>query len=139
MDKDENRQNAYTPSPSISLSEQLLYKIASLDTAVQQGFRRLDERMDRIQTDFHDAQLSVNDRISKLDKETAEAFAAKRLRIDTLVQDRDMWREKQNERFQKIETWQAVAMAKVGVIMGLITSLATMFAPTVRHALGIPG
>ena len=86
MDPEDNKQNPFTPG-LISLSEQLLYKIASLDTAVQQGFRRLDERMDRFQNDLHENQITTNDRINELDKEFREAIAFKRTRIDNLVKD----------------------------------------------------
>lgn len=137
MDSNENRENPYTPNSLMSLSEQLLYKIASLDTAVQQGFRRLDERMDRFQSDLHESQITVNDRINQLDKEFTDAIAKKRARIDALVADRDAYRREEEKRLVAVETWQAVAIAKLTVMMGVITTVAMLFAPTVRHLLGI--
>ena len=81
---EENKQNAFSPSHQMNITEQLLYKIAALDASVQSGFRRIDEKMDRFQTDLHDSQISTNDRINNLDKEMNEAILRKRTRIDKL-------------------------------------------------------
>jgi hypothetical protein len=137
MDSKNNMENPFTPG-LVSLSEQLLYKVSSLDSAVQQGFRRLDERMDRFQADLHENQITTNDKINQLDKEFHEAIAFKRARIDALVANRDSYRQEQEKRLQVLETWQAVAMAKISVIMGVITTVAILIAPTIRHILGLP-
>lgn len=110
------------------MNEQLMVKLASLDASVQAGFRRLDEKMDRFQTDLHDSQLATNDRINLLDKEMNERFAIKRARDDS-----------QDRRLVDIETWQHVAMAKVGIIVATASIALTLLAPTVRHILGIAG
>ena len=112
----------------LNVNEQLMYKIAALDASVQAGFRRLDEKMDRFQSDLHDSQIHNNDRINRLDKETAEKFALKKARVDALT-----------DRMNSTETWQKVAMAKVGVITGSISLFLVFFAPTIRNILGIAG
>lgn len=122
------RARALLEGEPVSVNLQLMSKLAGLESTVLEGFRRLDEKMERLQTDLHDSQINTNDRINALDKEFSDAVIRKRERIDTL-----------EKRVVDIETWQAVAIAKVTVIMGVITALAMMFAPTVRHILGITG
>lgn len=127
-----------TPS-EFSLAEQVLYRVAGLDSAVQQGFRRVDENIERLRSDFHESQLATNDRINTLDKEFHEAMALKRARIDNLVEKGTETRRAIEQRITDLETWKAVALAKVGIIISVVTGLAMMFAPTVRNLLGIPG
>lgn len=122
-----HHDDGVTPMELRSVTDQLMVKLAALGASVESGFRRLDEKMDRFQTDLHDAQLATNDRINALDKETAEAFAHKRSRIDDL-----------NKRIHTIETWQAVAMAKVGAIVAAASIALTLFGPSIRVALGVP-
>lgn len=137
-----NQENPSTPAVNYSITEQLLYKIASLDSAVQAGFRRLDEKMDRVQSDLHDSQISTNDRINNLDKEFTEAIAFKRQRIDNLER---VWEERYRNRCEytdkklhDIETWQKVAMARAGIVGAAIVIIWTFVSPAVQHLLGIP-
>lgn len=146
-DSDQNKENPVSPS-TIVLQDQLLYKLASLDASVQSGFRRLDEKMDRLQTDMHDRHIEMNDRINQLDKETAESFLRKRERMDRIEE----WirREKQeglqryeercnttDKRLNDIETWQKVLLARVGVAVTALVVIWTLLGPSIRNLLGI--
>lgn len=139
LDSDANKENAQSPSHYYTVTEQLLYKIAALDASVQQGFRRIDEKMDRFQTDLHESQIAVNDRINRLDKETAEAFLRKRQRLDQIEAKERKRCEEVDERFTKIETWQSVSKAQVALLLMGITVIWVIFAPTIRHIFGLPG
>lgn len=131
--------NPQTPS-SMTLNEQLMYKLASLDAAVQTGFRRLDEKMDRFQTDLHDNQIATNDRIADLDKEFHQKFEFKRARIDGLVKEGQVYKEHLETRLTTIETWQKVASARVAIITSAVIFAWTFIAPTIREIFGIaPG
>jgi predicted nucleic acid-binding Zn-ribbon protein len=129
-----------TQASLVGLTDQLLYKLASLDSTVQQGFRRLDERMDRFQADLHENVITTNDKINNLDKEFREAIAFKRARIDGLVAEGQQAKKEIEKRIGDLETWKAVAVAKISVIMIGLTLAWTLIAPTVRNILGIsPG
>ena len=128
VDGEENKKNPHSPSEYLTMNEQLMYKLAALDAAVQGGFRRLDEKMDRFQHDLHEGQIATNDRINKLDKEVVEQIAIKRKRIDEVC-----------DRLNKIETWQQVAMAKVGVTIAVISGALALLGPSIRNVLGIAG
>ncbi len=119
------------------MNEQLMYKLASLDAAVTGGFRRLDEKMDRFQSDLHDSQLQTNDRISNLDKEFGAAISAKRARIDGLVKEGEVAKKEVEARITALETWKHVVVAKVTVACTAILAVWTVLAPTVRQFLGI--
>lgn len=119
------------------MNEQLMYKLASLDAAVTGGFRRLDEKMDRFQTDLHESQIGTNDRINKLDKQFGEAIAAKRARIDGLVRDGDVAKRLLEDRLVQLETFRHVAMAKISVGMSAIALVWIVLAPTIRNFMGI--
>jgi hypothetical protein len=111
----------------MTMNDQLLYKLAALDASMAAGFRRLDEKMDRFQSDLHDSQIAANDRINQLDKEVTEQFAFKRARIDKI-----------ETRIGDVETWQKVSMARVAVALSIILILWTVFGPAVRSAIGLP-
>ncbi len=119
------------------MNEQLMYKLASLDAAVTGGFRRLDEKMDRFQSDLHDTQMQTNDRIGQLDKEFAAAIAAKRTRIDGLVQEGQTARKEVEKRITDLETWKHVLVAKMTVACTAVIAVWTVLAPTVREFLGV--
>jgi hypothetical protein len=136
VDSDHNKDNSRTPS-EMGLTDQVLYRVASLDASVQTGFRRIDEGMERLRADFHDAQLAVNERISKLDKDVHEQLAFKRARIDGLVKEGAGVREKIEGRITALETWQKVMLARASIVFGAIIALWTFIAPTLRNLLGI--
>lgn len=127
VDGEDNKRNAHTPSEYMTMNDQLLYKLAALDASMNAGFRRLDEKMDRFQSDLHDSQIAANDRINTLDKDMTEQFAFKRARLDKLT-----------DRVTAVETWQRVSMARVAVALSVILILWTVFGPAVRTALGLP-
>lgn len=144
-----NKENAYSPSAHMNITEQLLYKIAALDASVQQGFRRLDERMDRFQTDLHESSLAINNRITELDKEVSETFLRKRHRMDKIEEAIRHNKELSDKRFQErceatdhrlndIETWQKVIIGKASIILTTGFAFWTIFAPTIRNLFGIP-
>jgi hypothetical protein len=126
-----------SPSEYLTMNEQLMYKLASLDAAVQGGFRRLDEKMDRFQHDLHEGQIQTNDRISELDKEFTAAIRAKRERIDGLVKEAEIVKAEYTKRLVALETWREVAVAKVTMAVGVVVGLWTLVAPAVRGLLGI--
>jgi len=137
MSADANQKNPISPSEQFSMNEQLMYKLASLDASVQAGFRRLDEKMDRFQTDLHESQISTNDRINSLDKEFHEAILRKRNRLDSLEGSLHAFKQEMRDQFSEVNTWQQVAMAKIGIITTSIAIVWIVFAPTIRGWLGI--
>lgn len=126
MDVEENMKNPASPSEQIPMTEQFLYRFASLESSVNSGFRRLDERLNRFQEDLHESQIITNDRINNIDKEFHEALAFKRVRIDNLQQ-----------RVQDLETWQKVIMARVGIIIAAVAVVWTFIAPVLRNLIGV--
>jgi hypothetical protein len=133
-----NRENSETPSPLISLHEQLIYKIASLDAAVQQGFRRLDERMDRMQTDLHDNQINFNDRLVRLESDIDSRFMVKRTRLDNLEKD---FREFKgavatNDRVTALERWRDIATARVAAVGGVFIIIWAIISKPVENFMG---
>lgn len=139
MDAEENKNNPTSPSVYLSMTEQLLYKIAALDASVQQGFRRIDEKMDRFQTDLHDSQIATNDRINTLDKEMNDAILRKRQRIDKIEETMREQCHKDNSRMTEIETWQKVLTARATLAGGLALFAWTFIAPYIRHIFGLGG
>lgn len=127
VDKDANKDNPFSPSPDLPLREQFLYRFSALEEAVRSGFRRLDERMDRVQVELHDRHIELNDRINNVEKATVEQFAFKRQRIDKI-----------EARLVEIETWSKVVTARFAVILAVITIAWTLIAPFIRSAVGIP-
>lgn len=127
-DSDSNRNNPTSPSAYMTMNEQLMYKLAALDASVQSGFRRLDEKMDRFQTDLHENQIETNDRINRLEHETKDTFAFKRQRIDALTL-----------RVAALETWQKISMARVAILVGAVSFLWVLVAPAVRQFFGLGG
>jgi DNA anti-recombination protein RmuC len=147
-DPESNKENPVSPSVYMSMTEQLLYKIAALDASVNQGFRRIDERLDRVQTDLHESQVTINNRISELDKEFSEDILRKRQRIDDLekrilamkAEAEERYRvrcELTDRRINDIETWQKVIVGKASIVLTLGFAFWTVFAPTIRHFFGI--
>lgn len=137
VDSDANKENAHSPSVYLNMTEQLLYKIAALDASVQSGFRRIDEKMDRFQTDLHDSQIATNDRINTLDKEVNDALLRKRQRIDKLEEMERDHCHKINDRINGVETWQKILTARMTIIGSGILFAWTFIAPFVRHAVGM--
>ena len=143
MDTQEVKEN-------LSLTEQLLYRIAGLSAELQQGFRRIDEKMDRFQTDLHETTFATNDRINTLDKEISEVILRKRQRMDELEKrlteaERNFERRYQergaytDEKFSHVETWQAVAKAQIMLVVTAVVAAWSLFGPAVRNVLGLPG
>lgn len=126
VDPKENKDNAWSPSEHLTVNEQLMYRLAALDASVTSGFRRLDEKMDRFQTDLHESQIETNDRINKIESEYRSAIALKRARIDAL-----------EKRTTVMETWSQVLMGKVTIAVAAVIMLWTFIAPTIRGILGI--
>lgn len=125
------------PQEYLTMNEQLMYKLASLDQAVQGGFRRLDEKMDRFQHDLHEGQIQTNDRISELDKEFTAAIRAKRERIDGLVKESEIVKAEYTKRLIALETWREVAVAKVSLLITVMGAVWVFAAPTIRDLLHI--
>lgn len=141
-----------SPSPAMPFQEQLIYKLAALDASVQSGFRRLDDRIERIQSDLHDSQMNVNDRINRLDNEVQAGFLRKRTRLDALEKDVMHRHEIQAEidkvchrldlgkdRLEQIERWQGKIVAQGAVVLAVLAIFWTFFSPAIRHMFGIPG
>lgn len=126
MDSNENQRNPQSPSEHLTVNEQLMYKLAALDASVNSGFRRLDEKMDRFQSDLHENQIETNDRINKVEVEMNTKFAFKRTRIDAL-----------EKRVQTLETWSQVLMGKIAIAVTILLLVWTFLAPTVRNILGV--
>ena len=118
--------NPFTPSDNISLNEQLLYRIASLDASVREGFRRVDERLDRFQSDLHENQIASINRINEVDTDLQKFKEFKRLRVDGI-----------EKRVGELETWTKVMMARVGILITGVAIIWTVLGPTIRAVLGI--
>lgn len=138
-DKAPERGDFPPSSEFVTMNVQLVSKIASLESTVLAGFRRLDEKMDRFQSDLHESQLSTNDRINNLDKEFNQNLAFKRQRIDALERDQHELRNEMQIGLSEVNTWQQVAMAKVGIIVTVFGLVWVVLAPTIRNILGIAG
>lgn len=136
-DIEANQQNPISPSVVMNMTEQLLYKIAALDASVQSGFRRIDEKMDRFQTDLHESQINLNDRINQLDKEFGEAILFKRQRIDKLEERQREQCEAINHRISQVETWQKILTARMTLAGGVVVAVWTFVAPVIRNAFGL--
>jgi hypothetical protein len=121
-----NKDNPFTPSPDLPLREQFLYRFSALEEAVRSGFRRLDERMDRFQTEIHDRHIEVNTRITHLEVDTREQFAFKRQRVDGL-----------EKRVAELETWSKVVTARFAVLLAVVTVAWTVLAPFLRNIIGV--
>lgn len=126
-DSKANRENPFTPSPDLPLREQFLYRFSALEEAVRSGFHRIDERMDRIQSDIHDRQLEVNNQITAISNDFRENLAFKRARIDGL-----------EKKINELETWSKVVTARFAVILAVLTVVWTVVAPMIRSILGVP-
>lgn len=119
------------------MNEQLLYKLASLAAEVQSGFRRLDEKMNRFQSDLHESQLSTNDRINALDREFHEKILLEQNRVTQLEKDLRETKFEQQHNVNELRTWQHVAMAKVGVLTTVIALVWIILGPTLKSIIGI--
>ena len=126
-DPNSNRDNPFTPSPDLPLREQFLYRFSALEEAVRSGFRRLDERMDRFQTEIHDRNIEVNARITAVENNTESKFIIKRARLDAV-----------EKRIIELETWSKVVTARFAVILAVVTVAWTVLAPFIRNMLGVP-
>lgn len=126
MDKDSNKENPFTPSGDFPIREQFLYRFSALEEACRSGFRRLDERMDRLQSDLHDRHVEMNDRLSTFERETIDQFKVKRARIDAT-----------EKRLTDLETWSKVLTARFAVILAVVMAVWTVLAPVIRNAIGI--
>lgn len=119
------------------MQEQIIAKLASLETNVSSGFRRLDEKMDRFQADMHDGQIRLNDKINDLDREFGTKIALKKERIDNLAANGEVTKTNTEKRLVDVETWQKVIMARVGLLVGGATILFTLLGPSIRDFMGI--
>lgn len=119
------------------MQEQIISKLASLETNVSTGFKHLDEKMSRFQTDLHKSQLDAAEKIADLDKEFTAKMEFKRAKIDTLVANGETVKSNIERRLIDIETWQKVVMARVGLIAGSATVVFTLLGPTIRQLFGI--
>lgn len=145
MDKEANKQNATSPSPFMSLHEQLIYKLAALDSALQSGFRRLDEKMDRFQADLHDNQIETNDRINRLENDVNARFLLKRGRIDALekrinsidtIEQRVGAITQLEKKVEAIENWKTAMVAKVSGIGVVMFAIWAVFGDIIKTAIG---
>lgn len=116
MDPQANRENPTTPSPLMTLHEQLIYKLAALDASMQSGFRRLDEKMDRFQSDLHNSQLEVNDRINKLKSEMDATFLHKHNRIDTIEVSREAQCKTLQGQIDELKNWKTVLTTRMAMV-----------------------
>lgn len=137
MPESRAKEVPFTNSEQVSMQGQVLYKLAALETAMSLGFQRLDEKMTRFQNDLHDNQLATNDRINRLDKEMTATFIVKRQLIEALKAEGSLAKAEVDKRLVEVETWQKIAMAKVGVMMAAIALIWLVVAPTIRAVLGI--
>ena len=126
-DKDANKDNPFTPSGDFPIREQFLYRFSALEEACRSGFRRIDERMDRLQSELHDRHVEMNLRMDRLESETNETFKIKRARIDAT-----------EKRLTDLETWSKVLTARFAVILAVVMAVWTVLAPLIRGVIGVP-
>lgn len=136
IDEELNKRNPITPS-HMSMTDQFLYRLASLDSSVESGFRRLDDNLERLRKDMHDAEIRYNDKINEVDKHARENISRIDVELTNRAKEGRAHLDKYNNRVTEIETWQKVAVARVSVIMAVIVGLWTFIAPTIRNILGI--
>lgn len=146
MDSNENKKNSETPSPFMSLPEQLIYKIAALDAAVQSGFRRLDEKMDRFQSDLHENQIETNDRINRLESSVDARFLLKRSRIDAVekrlnaidsIERRIVSVDNLETKIEALENWKTAIVAKFSGILVVLFAAWAVFGNQIRTFIGV--
>jgi hypothetical protein len=80
--------------------------------------------MDRFQNDLHENQIETNNRMNKLENEVA-------LHVNT----RNLLIEAVEGRVGKLETWQAVATAKVSVALAVVIVAWAAFGTAVQNFL----
>lgn len=119
IDPEENRNNAKTPS-IISMENQLIYRIGSLESKLDAGFKRLDEKFDRLQADNHERML-----------EQAKDFAE--FKVETRVCDGEF-----RTRIETLERWQNKMIAYGSAALAGVTIIWTLFGPAIRYVFGIP-
>lgn len=116
MDPEANKQNPSTPSPLMTLHEQLIYKLAALDASMQSGFRRLDEKMDRFQSDLHDSQIEVNDRINQLRSETDATVLREHTRINALEIKQENQCKNIQSQVDELKNWKTVLTTRMAMV-----------------------
>lgn len=119
------------------MQEQVIAKLSSLEASMSSGFRRLDEKMDRFQSDLHNTTIDTNAKIAALDKEIANKFEFKRKRIDALVASGETVKEKLEARINVLETWKQVVLGKIAALVTVLTGVWILLAPTIRQIMGV--
>lgn len=118
-DKEQNKRNAYTPS-TLSLEEQLLYRLGSLESTLEGHFRLLDEKFESL---FRD----TASRREELARELT-TFKTETNRKEGVVE----------ARITAVEKWQAAMAIRFAGVATIIIILWTIFGGAVRHAIGVP-
>jgi len=140
MDPEENKKNAYSPSQQMQIQEQMIYKLAALDSAVNGGFRRLDEKFDRMQSELHDRFMELSSDITRVEAETKARFDLKRTRIDLLEKEQnrrvDEICKDLNKQITDLNSWRDRFVARVSAIGGGVVVLWTIFGDYLRQAIG---
>ncbi len=147
VDSDLNKENAHSPS-MYTFENQLIYRLASLEATLTNSLKRIDEKIDRYQTDANQkytdnaAQIA---RVAAVLETHKEATRAERDKIREDIEKEKLAAARRLEEhkieFQKkidpIESWRRETMTRVSLIAGLITVGWVLFGDVVQKVLGV--
>lgn len=116
--------------PGPTFEDQMVYRLASLEATLSTSLRRIDEKIDNFQKDFHHRDTNRAAAQAALEARFEAAKEVTNLSINNLKDELD-------DRVKKLEFFRVELLSKavgISVIVGLIW---VVFGDTVRGALGI--
>lgn len=159
MDPEANKRNSETPSPGMAMENQLVYKIASLESALSNSLRRLDEKLDRMQTELHDRHVESAQELSRFASSVESRLTLKRARMDALERELhdirntitvssikavgdakalvDQKFETLCTKIDKVEEWQTKTTIRGSMLAGGIVVAWTLFGRAIQDWLAV--
>lgn len=119
MDTEVNKRNPYTPS-TLSLEEQLLYRLGSLESTLEGHFRLLDEKFESLFRDTASRREELARELMIFKTETNRKEGVAEARITA------------------VEKWQTAMAVRFSVAAAIIVVLWTVFGGAIRQAIGVP-
>jgi hypothetical protein len=71
----------------MAMENQLVYKLASLESTISNSLRRIDEKIDRMQTDMHARHMESAQEMSRFASSVENRLTLKRARMDGFEKD----------------------------------------------------
>lgn len=119
VNSDVNQENARTPSPIISLNEQFIYRLASLESTLREGLKHLEDKFDTLNKD-------TVQRRQELAKEL-EIFKAE-VHVESGVV---------SARIGVLEKWQNAMTVRFSVVLAIVIAFWAVFGEAIRSVLGL--